>query len=164
MSCLGQTWSVPLFKNISKHKHASSTARRSLLLSPYGTMREGCNFVGKISYNLRLDCIVKTLPLISYLKKNVMPRVYWFSLLLFLSACATIDIQPNTVARQIGDTLPGKCIVARVLHRCSRMRLQLDLLADVARMGSRENRQGRFRPWLRENVYGRKIVRIFFLG
>jgi len=41
-----------------------------------------------------------------------MPRVYWFPLLFFLSACATTDVQPNTVARQIGGTLPGKSIVA----------------------------------------------------
>jgi len=41
-----------------------------------------------------------------------MPRVYWFPLLLLLSACTATDIQPNTVAHQIGDTLPGKSIVA----------------------------------------------------
>ena len=42
-----------------------------------------------------------------------MPRVYYSVLLLFfLSACATKDMQPNTFARQIGDTLPGKSIVA----------------------------------------------------
>ena len=41
-----------------------------------------------------------------------MPRVYWFPLLFFLSACSTADIQPNAVARQIGDVMPGKSIVA----------------------------------------------------
>jgi len=30
----------------------------------------GSNFLGKISYNLRLDCVVKTLPFISYLRKG----------------------------------------------------------------------------------------------